>query len=75
MGALPSKACWTLLFKLWVLEAEAEDGAPPEEGGFEVRLMLRVRVHRLACPLRRCLLLIDCHLVTVLVVHARVQCS
>ena len=41
MGYIPSKACWTLLFRVWVLCAfEAEEGAwPPVDGGLEVRLM------------------------------------
>jgi len=42
MGKLPSKACWTLLFKVWVLEAETEEGPPPEDGGLEVRLIITV---------------------------------
>lgn len=37
-GCLPSKACCTLLFKV-CLFWEAEEGAPPEEGGFEARLI------------------------------------
>lgn len=37
-GCLPSKACCTLLFK-FCLFWDAEEGAPPEEGGFEARLI------------------------------------
>jgi hypothetical protein len=44
MGKLPSKACWTLLFKVWVLEAETEEGPPPEDGGLEVRLIITITV-------------------------------
>jgi hypothetical protein len=38
-GDLPSKACWTLLFKVCLL-CDAEEGAP-DDGGFEVRLISR----------------------------------
>lgn len=46
---LPSNACCTLLFNDWVwirevgpaaeAEAEADEGAAPDDGGFEVRLI------------------------------------
>jgi hypothetical protein len=38
INVLPSKACWTLLFKFWVLFAFPEDG-PPEDEGLDVRLI------------------------------------
>jgi hypothetical protein len=37
-GVIPSKACWTLLFKVWVRWADTEEG-PPVDGGFDVRLI------------------------------------